>query len=481
MSLHPPSFIQLGSEFFERTEPTPVRQPELLLFNEAWAKANLAPESLPSSALELAKVFCGNQTLPGSEPIACAYAGHQFGHYNPRLGDGRAHLLGELKGLDGSDWEVQLKGSGITDFSRGGDGRCALAPALREYLMSEAMYALGVPTGRCLAVVSTGETVYRQGAEPGAIVTRLMASHLRVGSFQYAANQLGPEATKRLLDYAIARHYPHIDPNDAQAPLLFLQAVAEKQRQLIKAWMRVGFIHGVMNTDNCAISGDTIDYGPCAMLGTFDLNQVYSSIDQQGRYAFGRQPHIAQWNLARLTETLLPLMPGEKQEVLAKLQDFVDGLGESFERDFGEVLAQKLGLSDADKHQELIATLVERMQQQGLDYTQTFDRLTESQQDSSLLAPLQAVLGDWLPLWHEALASEPNGAYQLMRAANPRVIPRNHWVEAVLEAAVEHGDLAPFKRFLKVLQQPYQQLDETSDFQSAKPEYDLSYQTFCGT
>ncbi len=447
------SYAELPDRFFQRIDPVPVAHPRLLLWNAPLAEALGIHETLPEDESAIAAWFAGNARLPGSEPLALAYAGHQFGHFVPQLGDGRAHLLGEVRDRSGRLWDVQLKGSGPTAFSRRGDGRCALGPAIREFIMSEAMHALGVPTTRTLAVVTTGEPVLRERRLPGAIVTRVAASHLRVGTFQYFAARRDQEALEALLDYAIQRHYPDLDraPDRASA---FVRAVTARQIDLVVDWMRVGLIHGVMNTDNTAISGETIDYGPCAMLGIYDPETVYSSIDARGRYAFGNQPLIAGWNMARLAECLLP--PPEVESIVAAYP-------QQLEAAWFAMMGKKLGIATVteDDH-DLVTSLLARLQQRRLDYTIAFQRLDD--------------LGEWSQRWRARA-----DALERMERANPLVIPRNHHVEAALEACVRDGDLEPTRRLLTVVRSPYTRLDATPDYQEPPPDGDAGYQTFCGT
>ncbi|MCG8610256.1 MAG: YdiU family protein, partial [Pseudomonadales bacterium] len=341
------SYLDLGEGFYQTADPEPVRSPELFLWNHGLAQSlNIAAVNDADESVR-AQFFSGNAKLPGARPIALAYAGHQFGHFNPQLGDGRAHLLGDVSDGTFPGQDIQLKGSGKTAFSRGGDGRCALGPAIREFVMSEAMAALGVPTTRCLAVVTTGETVYRETPLPGAVVTRVAASHLRVGSFEYFAARNQYDSVRKLCDYAIRKHYPELDDLEgAERYLAFLAAAVEKQVRLVCEWMRVGFIHGVMNTDNTAISGETIDFGPCAMMGAYSPNTVFSSIDTQGRYRFGHQPNIAQWNLARLAETLIPLVDDDGNRAIEKITPIVMAYTDQFQQAYWNMIAQKYGLRE---------------------------------------------------------------------------------------------------------------------------------------
>jgi uncharacterized protein YdiU (UPF0061 family) len=477
------TYAHLPERFFERTDPAKVRAPRLILWNEPLAEALGLPETLTSDREALASEFSGNEPLSGMAPLAMAYAGHQFGNFVPQLGDGRAHLLGELRDREGVGRDVQLKGSGPTAFSRGGDGRSALGPALREFIMSEAMHALGVPTTRSLAVVATGEPVMREQMLPGAVVTRVARSHLRVGTFQYFAVREDEAGLRTLADYAIARLFPTL--SDAEGPeryAAFLDAVIEAQIELVMQWMRVGFIHGVMNTDNTALAGETIDYGPCAMMNAYDPATVFSSIDHRGRYAFGNQPAIIAWNLARFAETLLPLLADDDNEALERAQDRITAVPPALERAFSDMMGRKLGLPTVDAPQrELIAELLDRLRTTKADYTNTFDRLTRSLADEVLTGALREELGDdWIATWHRNVVDRLVAAVT-MRRENPVVIPRNHHVEAVLAAVTDDLDPTPAEAFLEVLRAPYDVLPTTHEYRDPPPDGDRDYKTFCGT
>lgn len=470
-------YAQLDPQLCRTTQPFMVSDPKLLLWNEqlAW---HLHLQSLETT--KRAEYFSGQINLPGSQPVACAYAGHQFGHFNPQLGDGRVHLLGEVHTDDGT-FELQLKGSGQTPFSRNGDGLCSLAPALREYLMSEAMYHLGVPTSRCLAVVSTGDKVLREKLLLGAIVTRVASSHIRVGTFEYFAARGQNGVVKKLADFVIARHYPELK-NSRNQYLDLLQAVIQKQITLINHWLRVGFIHGVMNTDNTLLSGETIDYGPCAMLGVYHPATVFSSIDRQGRYAFGQQARIMQWNMARLAECLLPLINADEKVALQQAEDMIKAIPEQQSTDFVAMMNRKLGFYRPVFERPWIDNFLKRLQTKQLDYSSVFIALTENAKKSTDDDALKDQLGDYYGQWRQQLATADLQSVQsTMKKHNPLVIPRNHEVEQVLSAAVENNDLQPFKMFLQVLQSPYQTTENTQRFQQPAPEYDAGYQTFCGT
>jgi len=482
------TYAGLSSRFYARVAPSPVRNPRLVVFNARLAnELGVDPGALERQA---ATWFSGNQTPAGADPIALAYAGHQFGGFVPQLGDGRAILLGELVGRDGVRRDIQLKGSGRTPFSRNGDGRAALGPMLREYLISEAMHALGVPTTRSLAVVTTGEQVVREDLLPGAVLTRVAASHIRVGTFEYFAARNDHDAIRQLLDYVISRHYP--EARDADVPVLaVLEAVAQRQAALIADWISVGFIHGVMNTDNMAISGETIDYGPCAFMDHYDANTVFSSIDHGGRYAYGNQPAIAQWNLARFAETLLPLIDADAEKAVELATEVVRGFMPGFDAQFLARMRRKIGLStEHESDVELIRALFATMQSAGADFTLTFRRLAECAEsranDASmreLFAPSPGV-EDWLRRWRERLASEPQGAAERranMRRVNPAFIPRNHRVEAALEAASVHGDFEPFHRLLGLLAHPFDDQAGYGEFEQPPSPGERVRQTFCGT
>ncbi len=468
------SYLKLPDAFHSRQAPVPVAAPTLVLFNRPLAlELGIDPGSFGSEDA-IARVFSGNRLPEEAMPFAQAYAGHQFGHFT-RLGDGRATLIGEQIDPQGRRWDLQFKGSGQTPYSRRGDGRAALGPMLREYLISEAMHALGIPTTRSLAVVATGEPVYREAALPGAVLTRVAASHIRVGTFEYAAALQDASALRALADHAIARHYPDLEGGTGKYAA-FLREVTLRQARLIAQWMLVGFIHGVMNTDNMLVSGETIDYGPCAFMDRFDPATVFSSIDRNGRYAYGNQPSIAQWNLARLAEALLPLLDpqgaGDESRALEAAKEALDLFSREFSEKWTNGLAAKIGIAVAAREdQELIQDLLRHLQEGRLDFTNTFAALARG---DGAAAGLPA---DWLALWK---ARAPDAA--LMRESNPRVIPRNHRVEEALSAATERGDHAPFQRLLAALQRPFDaEADLPSRFLEPAPAGGEPYQTFCGT
>jgi len=472
------SYTRLPAAFFARVAPARPPSPELVVFNAALGRA--IGLDLSASETQLALWFSGAASPPGAEPISQAYAGHQFGGFAV-LGDGRALLLGEIVAPDGRRLDLQLKGSGRTPFSRGGDGKAALAPMLREFLISEAMHALGAPTTRSLAVVLTGEGVARERVLPGAVLTRVASSHLRVGTFQYANALQDRDALAALVDYAIQRHAPEA----AQAPrpaLALFDVVMARQIALIAEWMRVGFIHGVMNTDNMAISGETIDYGPCAFLDGYDPATVFSSIDRQGRYAFANQPRIAAWNLARLAEALLPMFDDDATEAVALAQARIDAFPSRWRAAWVAMMGGKLGLSSAGEDDGALADdLLAWMQAEGADYTNTFRALTEGETDGSAFA--SAAAQAWLARWRARQAAEgrEEAAAAAMRAANPVVIARNHLVEAALAAASDHGEMDAFNQLLDVLSRPYDMRPGLDVFRAPpKPEERVAA-TFCGT
>ncbi len=481
------SYSALPSRFYVRVSPTPVANPQLVVFNTALAAdLGLEPKLLEPEA---AALFSGNQLPEDATPIAMAYAGHQYGGFVPRLGDGRAILLGELRGPDGLLRDIQLKGAGPTPFSRNGDGRAVLGPMLREYLVSEAMHAFGVPTTRSLAVVTTGERVFRDEALPGAVLTRVAASHVRVGTFQYFSARDDRDALQELLDYVIARHYPAA--RDADSPALaVLKAVVQRQVALIADWMLVGFIHGVMNTDNMAISGETIDYGPCAFMDHYDPKTVFSSIDHNGRYAYVNQAAIAQWNLARFAETILTLIDPEIDKAIGLATEVLEPFMAQFDSLFLAGMRAKIGLSSTqDGDAELIRRLLGAMQHSHADFTLTFRRLAlvaeipDEQTQLRQLFSASSDIAEWLRDWRDRLAGDPQSTAERvagMRAANPAFIPRNHRVETALKSA-ERGDYAPFHKLLGILQRPYDDQPQMAEFAQPPQPDERVLQTFCGT
>lgn len=472
------SYTKLPEKYFTRINPTPTSSPKLVIVNYPLAKSlGLNEEALQSD--ESLAVFAGNKIPEGALPIAQAYAGHQFGHFT-MLGDGRAILLGEQVTPLGERFDIQLKGPGRTPYSRGGDGRATLGPMLREYIISEAMNALGIPTTRSLAVVATGEPVTRDTMLPGAILTRVAASHIRVGTFEYTAEWGTVEELKILADYSIKRHFPEIEA-DENRYLSLLQQVAKRQAALIAKWQLVGFIHGVMNTDNMTISGETIDYGPCAFMNEYNPTTVFSSIDTKGRYAYGNQPTIAAWNLARLAEALLPLIHSEQEQAVKLAQNAVSGFHELYHCNWLAGMRVKLGLYKADSQDEsLIDDLLNLMHEYHADYTNTFRALTlDKLSDMALFDTPE--FNQWYERWQKRLNSQKEAntsSQKLMQDSNPAVIPRNHRVEEALEAAVKYGDYSVMRRLLDALSNPYAHSPEQDEYSTLPPESARPYQTF---
>jgi uncharacterized protein YdiU (UPF0061 family) len=486
-------YVTLGEGFFERADPTPVKQPGLIVFNDTLAgELGIASDNIADSG---AAVFSGNTLPDGAEPLAMAYAGHQFGHFVPQLGDGRALLLGEVKAADGARVDIQLKGSGRTRYSRDGDGRSALGPVLREYLVSEAMHQLKVPTTRALAAVTTGEPVARERLLPGGVITRVASSFVRVGTFQYFAARDDYAAVRQLADYVIEKNYPQIAGNENPYVGL-LSAVVERQATLIARWMHIGFIHGVMNTDNVSIAGETIDYGPCAFMDGYQHDQVFSSIDRQGRYAYSNQPSIGLWNLIRLAETLLPLLDANPQAAVDIAQDVLKAYSARYASEWLAGMRAKCGLSagraaDSDDDKTLIETLLDVMAANRADFTLTFYHLSRladqpSAQDNELrnLFEDPVSIDAWLERWRQRLSLEPQSdaaRQQSMQAVNPVYIPRNHQIETAIRAAQDQGDFSLFHGLHDVLQNPYaEQPGKQSYRQAPEPEQLVEY-TFCGT
>lgn len=467
------SYMNLPPIFYTKQSPTPVRSPKLVIFNHALAASLGVPLQLG--------VFAGNEIPGDSQPIAQAYAGHQFGYFT-MLGDGRAVLLGEQITDSGEQFDIQLKGSGPTPFSRGGDGRAALGPMLREYIISEAMDALGIPTTRSLAVVTTGEAVSREKNLPGAILTRVAKSHIRVGTFEYAAHFGTADDVRSLADYTIARHFPTI-ATDEDKYLRLLREVVKRQAQLISKWQLVGFIHGVMNTDNMAISGETIDYGPCAFMDAYRPETVFSSIDLHGRYAYENQPKMAAWNLARFAETLMPLLHGDENQAVALAQEEVSAFWTQYNHDWLAGMRAKLGLYHQEEEDSLlINNFLQLMEQCQADYTETFKALTlDKSGDPNLFS--HPAYHQWHKRWEERLVRQPqarNESRKLMKRHNPAMIPRNHLVEEALDAA-QADDLTKMHRLLHALSNPYGYTPEQEEFSQLPPPASCRYQTFCGT
>jgi serine/tyrosine/threonine adenylyltransferase len=482
------SYSRLPAAFYSRQAPTPVRSPALVRVNHALAgELGLSAEWLESA--EGLAVLSGNSLAPGSDPIATAYAGHQFGGWNPRLGDGRAILLGEIIGLDGQRYDLQLKGAGRTPYARGGDGRSPLGPVLREYLIAEAMAVLGVPTSRALAAVTTGEQVYRDTPQPGGILTRIASSHIRIGTFQFFAGQGDADAVRALADHVLARHYPEC--LESERPYLeLLRAVIRRQARLIAQWMQLGFIHGVMNTDNMLISGETIDYGPCAFMDRHDPATVYSSIDTGGRYAYANQPGIGQWNLAWLARVLLPLIDQDQDTAVGLAQSAIDEYVGLYQDAHAELMAAKLGFPIADQAaRELVDDLLKLMTTQRSDHTLTFRRLAELAGPAvghsvADLIELAEPFTPWLERWLRQLEiAAPDAAQRQARmlALNPAFIPRNHLVEEVIRAAVDCGNVQPFHRLADRLARPFDYEPEDARYATPPAAGEEVLCTFCGT
>ncbi|MGM7634921.1 protein adenylyltransferase SelO [Bacillus sp. Hm123] len=475
------SYAHLPKSFFSCTNPDPVRAPKLVIFNEQLASSlGLNVQTLQSE--EGVAVFAGNEIPEGASPLAQAYAGHQFGHFT-MLGDGRAVLLGEQLTPEDERVDIQLKGSGRTPYSRGGDGRAALGPMLREYIISEAMHALGIPTTRSLAVVTTGEPVFRETELPGAVLTRVAASHLRVGTFQYVANWGTVEQLQTLVDYTLKRHFPEVEEQENNA-LALLQEVIKRQAELVAKWQLVGFVHGVMNTDNMTISGETIDYGPCAFIDVYDLATVFSSIDRQGRYAYGNQPSMAGWNLTRLAEALLPLLHEDQEQAIELAEGKLSDFPKLFHDHWLAGMRAKLGLfNEETEDKTLIDNLLKMMQEHRADYTNTFRAFTLNQPEDTVLFGA-AEFTEWHQQWQERLARQPElkaASNELMRSSNPAIIPRNHRVEEALEAAVEQGDYSVMERLVAVLSDPYAYSSEQVEYCTLPAPSGKPYRTFCGT
>ncbi|MEZ2128971.1 MULTISPECIES: YdiU family protein [unclassified Sinorhizobium] len=482
------SYVRLPTHFYARQMPAPASEPWLIKLNEPLAEEL----GLDVAALRRdgAALFSGNLLPEGADPLAMAYAGHQFGAFVPQLGDGRAILLGEVVDRNGRRRDIQLKGAGQTPFSRRGDGRAALGPVLREYIVSEAMHALGIPTTRALAAVTTGEPVYRESVLPGAVFTRVAASHIRVGTFQFFAVRGDTDGVKALADYVVERHYPELRDKDNPYLALF-EAGSERQASLIARWLHVGFIHGVMNTDNMTISGETIDFGPCAFLDTYDPATVFSSIDQRGRYAYANQPGIGQWNLARLGETLLPLIDPDQEKAVELANQVIAGYGERFQTHWLNGMRRKIGLTSVeDDDLDLIQALLALMQTQQADFTLTFRRLADlAESDAaeemfagSFAEPLSCQ--PWLLRWRERISRDGQSVAaraKAMRQVNPAFIPRNHRIEQAITAAVEDADFSLFEVLLTVLSKPYEDQPAFAPFAEPPQPEERVLQTFCGT
>ncbi|MBL4891319.1 MAG: YdiU family protein [Rhizobiaceae bacterium] len=465
--------------FYTLWEGEKAPDPQMVRLNLPLAK-ELGLDASALNGVAGAEIFSGSRAPKGADTLAQIYAGHQFGGFSPQLGDGRALLLGEVIDIDGNRRDIHLKGSGRTPFSRGGDGKAALGPILREYIIGEAMHALNIPTTRALAVVTTGEDIMREAPLPGAVLARIAASHIRVGTFQYFAARGELDKIKQLADYVIARHYPHLEKNE-NPYLSLLSTVCDRQAFLIAKWMLVGFVHGVMNTDNMTVSGETIDYGPCAFIDNYDPNALFSSIDGKGRYAYKNQPQMAHWNLTRLAETLLPLINEDSERAIEKATSVLEAFPKIYGTYWLEGMRAKLGLTTEEEEDFALASdLLLAIEGQDVDYTNLFRSLADlSKEDEGL-----PCLKDWLPRWHERCAketvshSERNAA---MNKVNPIYIPRNHLVEEALTAAVSDGDCSKFETLMETLEQPFETRSGYERYAMPAPQDFGPYKTYCGT
>lgn len=475
------TYARLPEPFFQRINPVPVRSPRLIRLNTALAET--LELDLPDDAAKQAAFFSGNALFPGSEPIAQAYAGHQFGNFVPQLGDGRAVLLGEVVTSRGQRFDMQLKGSGITRFSRNGDGRSPLGPVIREYVVSEAMHAMGIPTSRSLAMVETGETVHRETPLPGAILTRVAASHIRIGTFEYFAARNDFDAVRQLADFAIARHYPEVQGN-AALYAEFFRAVCRAQARLVADWLAAGFIHGVMNTDNTAISGETIDYGPCAFMDHYNPAQVFSSIDIQGRYAYNNQSTIAQWNLACLGGCLLPLLDADEAKARSVGEEILATFPDTFKAEYQHRMCRKIGLPAAtDTDFSLVRELLAHMHRDHADFTLTFRSLGDATNATGAerflsLFSRNAGVEDWIERWRQRA---PSDGVKGMHSVNPAFIPRNHRLEQAIRAAEDDRDDSMAHRLIDILGHPYEEQPDNAEFMLPPAPEERVHQTFCGT
>lgn len=480
------SYLDLPGLCYQRCSPTAVKAPQWVAFNQSLASTLNIPQDFWFTDQGL-QLFSGNQLPQWSQPVSQAYAGHQFGHFNPRLGDGRAILLAELNTSDGQRFDIQLKGAGVTPYSRGGDGRSPLGPVIREYIVSEAMHNLGIPTTRALAAVVTGEAAYREQAEPGAILTRAASSHLRIGSVQFVRAHGSVDDLKALADFALERHYAHLI--NAKTPYLeLLKAIIARQLELVAHWMSIGFIHGVMNTDNTSLSGETIDYGPCALMENYRAEQVFSFIDKRGRYAYNRQPGIIQWNLTRLAESLLPLLEQENKEAVAQVAVILEQIPQQFAALWQQTMSRKLGLTNPDAADtRLIQQLLAGFEQGSIDFTLGFRQLNKELTNLTTPQPIYHSMPhftEWRDAWHKRLqqeAASDDHIRQQMDQVNPLRIPRNHRVQAVIDAAYQHGDLRPFQRLQAALASPYEEDEQFSDYTQPAAADETVTTTFCGT
>lgn len=481
------SYRKLPNNFYSILNPIPVQKPELVMFNEALAK-ELGFNFKELEEEKIVNYLAGNEIFPGSKPISLAYAGHQFGHFVPTLGDGRAHLLGEIITPKNKRFDIQLKGSGQTPYSRNGDGRAAFGPMLREYIVSEAMFSLKIPTTRSLAVVKSGELVYRETPQPGAILTRIAKSHIRVGTFEYFAARSDLESVKILANYTISRYFPKLK-NNQNIYLDFLLNVAINQAKLIANWMSVGFIHGVMNTDNMAISGETIDYGPCAFLDQYIPGKKFSFIDRYGRYAYSNQPNIGLWNIMQLYYCLYPLIHTDLEAEDKVAPEIIKKFQEEYERNYQKKFLNKIGIFKEQKgDQNLLENLLQIMEKDQLDFTLTFRYLShllkEEKSDLAAFFKHSGDLPSWISSWEQRLKQENYSAQEIgakMQKINPAIIPRNHLVEQVLTKAVEDNDFEPAKKLIKALKTPFTEDKDSIDFINTPKESEVVHHTFCGT
>jgi uncharacterized protein YdiU (UPF0061 family) len=476
------TYARLPGTFYERIDPAPVASPRLIRLNRPLA-AGLGLE-LPDDEDTLARIFSGNETPEGAQPLAQAYAGHQFGYFVPQLGDGRAVLLGEVVAPDGDRFDIQLKGSGRTRFSRGGDGRSPLGPVIREYVVSEAMHAMGIPSSRALAMVATGETVHRDHPLPGGVLTRVASSHIRVGTFEYFAARGDTDALRLLADHVIDRHYPGC--RDADNPYLELfSRITESVAGLVAQWMGVGFIHGVMNTDNTSVAGETIDFGPCAFMDAYDPSAVFSSIDHQGRYAFDNQPAVAQWNLSSLGGCLVSLLDPDEDRAQEMAESVLSGFPDLFRERFHRVMARKIGIESGTAEDFGVANeLLRLMHRDRVDFTLAFRRLAGDEADFLSLFRDRDGAAAWLETWRAHLRErkvDPESARSVMRSANPAYIPRNHRVEQAIRAAEDQGDFAPAHRLIEALERPFEDRPEFAEYANPPEPDEVVSQTFCGT
>jgi len=482
------SYARLPKSFFECIKPTPVKEPKLVRFNKLLAN-EIGLNVIEDNDI-LSDIFSGNIVLEGSEPIALVYAGHQFGYFVPQLGDGRAILLGEIVNNGGCRFDIQLKGSGQTSYSRSGDGRAPLGAVIREYIISEAMHSLNIPTTRSLAIIVTGELVSRETSLPGGILTRIASSHLRVGTFEYFAASDDQENLQLLADYSINRHFPNIKKSNLRYQT-FLESVCDRQAALIAKWMHVGFVHGVMNSDNTSISGETIDYGPCAFMDSYDPATVFSSIDHHGRYAYGNQPNIAQWNIACLGECLLPLIHPDRDKAIGIAEEILDSFQDKFRKYWLSGMYKKIGLTQNEPEDiNLLEQLLELMKENKTDYTLTFRYLSDAiENDTGNLNfekqfLSQNKISEWLVCWRKRLKIQSTSFKKIkisMQKENPAFIPRNHRIEKAIYEAVDNNDYSYMDHLILLLNKPYQDQPDNSEYMHPPEKPDHNYQTFCGT